>query len=276
MDRSAEVKPELTMQDVLSYVRACWDMARSFELRSKALLGLATALVTLPLVWAASATLEPPFLALWWLAAWLVASSALLVFMLSPMFVWHNTRRANADLAARMKTLEAPKRGKLDFDYAASGHAITVTSVDADHATIECLVCVKNFSPGDFMEDVRVSLVSLSSAGSRIRTPIDGNLAAMHSAGAGGASGVRLYPLESRSFRLVAVKAPHAAGGPSQPSMIIAPGMLDQEVVVSAEEASAFTLSFVAYGRNQSPADGRFELSFAENSVISFGLLQKE
>jgi hypothetical protein len=257
------------MQEVLSYVRACWDMARSFEPQSKALVGLCAAFLTLPLVWAAGGTVEPVFLAIAWIACWLVASAALLVLMLSPMFMWREARRLNAEFAAKLKTLEVPKRGTLDFDYAAAGHAIAVTSAEPDYATLECLVCVKNSSPTDFIQDVRVSLVSLSSAGSRMRTPIDGNLAAVNSAGS---SAVTLYPQESRPFRLAAVKA--SAAGRSRPTLIIAPGVLDREVVVSAEETSAFTLAFVVYGRNQPPADGRFEISLAGNSVMSFGLLR--
>ena len=102
---------------VWAYVCACFWAAVQFRQRVKAVGGLIAALLALPVVWALGGTLEPTATGLWWIAAWFTVSSLLLLFVISPFFLWLEATQANAkvtvpiSLSCRVREQEQLPKG---------------------------------------------------------------------------------------------------------------------------------------------------------------------
>lgn len=85
------------MRDVRIYLTACWEVAIGVRQRTKAAISLVAALLALPIVWTFGGKLEPTEIGAYWIAIWLTASAAVLIFIVAPFVLW---RSQAAKLAA--------------------------------------------------------------------------------------------------------------------------------------------------------------------------------
>jgi hypothetical protein len=87
------------IDDVCKYLAACWEVAITVRQRSKATMGLVAALLALPIVSAFGGKLEATDTGLYWIAVWLTTSAIVLIFIVSPFFVWRSQTGKLAALA---------------------------------------------------------------------------------------------------------------------------------------------------------------------------------